>query len=172
MKGIRMRTVVYPGTFDPITYGHTDIIERGAKLFDELVVAVAVNPAKSPLFTVEERTEIIRKLTAHLPNVRVDSFAGMTVDYVRSVGSRIILRGMRTMSDFENEFQMALSNKAFCSEVDTLFLMTSVECSFLSSHRIKEVAALGADIRPLVPEIVWTRLKEKLAAGELRTPEA
>ena len=164
-----MRRAVFPGTFDPITYGHTDIIERGSKVFEELIVAVAVNPAKSTLFSIEERKELITKLTAGMPNVRVDSFAGMTVDYVRSIGARIILRGMRTMSDFENEFQMALSNRVFCKEVETVFLMTSVERSFLSSHRIKEVAALGADVSALVPEIVYRKLQEKLKSGALKS---
>jgi len=163
-----MKTAVYPGTFDPITYGHTDIIERGAKIFDTLIVAVAVNPAKEPLFTVEERIEMLRRLTADIPNVRIDSFDGMTVDYVRSVDSSVILRGMRTMSDFEYEFQLALSNKALCGDIDTVFLMTSVERSFLSSHRIKEVAAMGVDVSPFVPEIVSKKLLEKLASGESR----
>lgn len=164
-----MKKAVFPGTFDPITYGHTDIIERGAKIFDELIVAVAINPAKHPLFSVEERKEIIEQLAAGMPNVRVDTFSGMTVDYVRSVGARIILRGMRTMSDFENEFQMALTNRVFCSEVETVFLMTSVERSFLSSHRIKEVAALGADVSALVPKIVYDKLTEKLRSGALKS---
>ncbi|HUW31557.1 MAG TPA: pantetheine-phosphate adenylyltransferase [Planctomycetota bacterium] len=158
-----MKRAIYPGTFDPITFGHTDVIERGAKVFDELIVAVAANPAKKPLFSLEERKQIIRELTAHMPNVHVDSFTGMTVDYVRSVGTNIILRGMRTMSDFENEFQMALSNRAFAGgHVETVFLMTSAEHSFISSHRIKEVAALGADISAFVPPIVVAMLKDKM----------
>jgi len=163
-----MKTAVYPGTFDPITHGHTDIIERGASIFDTLIVAVAVNPAKKPLFNVDERIDLLRRLTADIPNVRIDSFSGLTVDYVRSVGSSVILRGMRTMSDFDYEFQLALSNKALCGDVETIFLMTSVECSFLSSHRIKEVAAMGVDISPFVPEIVSKKLMEKLASGERR----
>jgi len=162
-----MKTVVYPGTFDPCTYGHTDIIERGAKIFDRLIVAVANNPAKRPLFTVEERMAMLNQLTQHLPNVTVDSFEGMTVDYVLSVGSGLILRGMRTMSDFEYEFQLALSNKALNPNVETVFLMTSVECSFMSSHRIKEVAMMGVDVSSFVPEIVSNKLKEKVASGEL-----
>jgi pantetheine-phosphate adenylyltransferase len=161
-----MKTAVYPGTFDPITYGHTDIIERGAKIFDKLIVAVAMNPAKKPLFSLDERMEMLQQLIAHVPNVSVDSFEGLTVDYVRSVGAHILLRGMRTMSDFEYEFQLALSNKALCNEVDTVFLMTSVERSFLSSHRIKEVASLGVDVSPFVPDIVRDKLNEKLAPGE------
>jgi len=164
-----MKRAVFPGTFDPITYGHTDIIERGSRIFEELIVAVAVNPAKKPLFTLEERVALIKQLTAGIPNVRVDSFTGMTVDYVRSKGARIILRGMRTMSDFENEFQMALSNRVFCNEVETVFLMTSVERSFLSSHRIKEVAALGADVSALVPQAVYLKLQEKLKSGALKS---
>ena len=166
-----MKIAVYPGTFDPITYGHTDIIERGAKVFDELIVAVAVNPLKKPMFSVDERKSIIRELVAKMPNVRVDSFNGMTVDYVRRMGAHIILRGMRTMSDFENEFQMALSNRAFAGgEVETVFLLTSVEHSFISSRRIKEVAALGADISAFVPPNALTMLKEKLKNVELRAP--
>lgn len=164
-----MKTAVYPGTFDPITYGHTDIIERGAKVFDKLIVAVAENPAKKPLFSLDERLEMLRRLTAHIPNVGVDSFEGLTVHYVRSVDAHIILRGMRTMSDFEYEFQLALSNKALCNEVDTVFLMTSVERSFLSSHRIKEVASLGVDVSAFVPDIVRDKLNEKLAPGESKT---
>ena len=166
-----MKTAVYPGSFDPITYGHTDIIERGAKIFDKLIVAVAFNPAKEPLFSVEERVDMLGQLTAHIPNVCVDSFDGMTVDYVRSMKANVLLRGMRTMSDFEHEFQLALSNKALCEDVETVFLMTSVERSFLSSHRIKEVAAMGVDVGPFVPEIVCTKLKEKLASGEWKYPQ-
>jgi pantetheine-phosphate adenylyltransferase len=160
-----MKTVVYPGTFDPTTYGHTDIIERGARVFDKLIVAVATNPVKKPLFNIEERVEMLRSLTAHIPNVTVASFTGMTVDYVASIGARIILRGMRTMSDFEYEFQMALSNKALNPEMETVFLMTSVECSFMSSHRIKEVATMGVDVSPFVPEIVCKMLRKKLSSG-------
>ena len=166
-ESVQMKTVVYPGTFDPCTHGHTDIIERGAKVFDRLIVAVADNPAKRPLFSVDERIEMLKHLTEHLPNVGVASFRGLTVDYVLSVGSQTILRGMRTMSDFEYEFQLALSNKALNPKVETVFLMTSVECSFMSSHRIKEVATLGVDVSSFVPDIVNRKLKEKLASGEL-----
>ena len=125
-----------------------------------------MNPAKKPLFSLDERMEMLHQLIAHVPNVSVDSFEGLTVEYVRSVDAHIILRGMRTMSDFEYEFQLALSNKALCNEVDTVFLMTSVERSFLSSHRIKEVASLGVDVSPFVPDIVRDKLNEKLAPGE------
>ncbi len=167
-----MKNAVYPGTFDPITFGHTDIIERGARVFDTLIVAVAVNPTKQPIFTVEERTDMLHKLTAHLPNVRIESFDGMTVDYVRSVGANIILRGMRTMSDFEYEFQMALTNRALCADVETVFLMTSVKRSFISSHRIKEVVMMGADVSPFVPGVVHEKLQNKLAPSEPPGPKS
>ena len=158
-----MKSAVYPGTFDPITYGHFDIIQRGAQIFDGLTIAVAHNLDKQPMFTPVERVAMIRELTRDLPHVRVDSFEGMTVDYVRQVGTNVILRGMRTMSDFENEFQMALSNQRFAPEIETVFLMTSVEHSYLSSHRIREIALLGGDLSPFVPPIVCEKIKEKLA---------
>ena len=158
-----MDRAVYPGTFDPITNGHLDIIERARGLFKELIVAVAVNVEKSPMFTVEERLEMLRELTKDMPAVRIDSFEGMTVDYVKSQNTRLIVRGMRTMSDFENEFQMALHNRAMEPEIESIFIFASPRYAFLSSRLIKEVAHLGGNLSALVPPIVEKRLREKFA---------
>ncbi|KPJ57877.1 MAG: phosphopantetheine adenylyltransferase [Planctomycetes bacterium DG_23] len=165
-----MRTAVYPGTFDPITYGHLDVIGRGSKIFDELVVAVAESlppigpkgPAKETLFTVEERLEMIKELTGEFENVRVEHFSGLVVDYVRKKKTNVLLRGIRTVSDFEYEFQMALTNRTFAPEVETVFVMASQDYSFLSSRLIKEAASLGANLSSFVPPEVERRLKEKL----------
>jgi len=157
-----MKRAVYPGSFDPITNGHIDIIRRSVKLFDELIVAVLVNPAKSPLFTVEERMELIKESLNDLPNVKVDSFTGLLVHYVSGVKANVIIRGLRAVSDFETEFQMALMNKRLNSDVEIVFLMTSYEYSYLSSGVIKEVFGLGGDVTGLVPKCVETKLLEKM----------
>lgn len=156
-----MTKAIYPGTFDPATNGHLDIIERGRRIFDHLVVAVAHNSDKRPLFTVEERLGILRELTREMDNVTIDHFTGMTVHYVRSQQASLILRGMRTMSDFEFEFEMALNNKSFDPEIETVFIMTSVQCSFIRSQIIKEVTRLGGSVSDLVPPIVEKMLREK-----------
>lgn len=161
---------IYPGSFDPVTNGHLDIIERAARTFDELIVAVAVNKEKRPLFSVEERVELLREACGHLNNVQVDYFNGLTVDYVESKGAKVIIRSLRAVSDFEYELQMALTNKRLNDRVETLFMMTSAEYSFLSSSIVKELAELGAPLTGLVPPIVEDRLvamlKQKRAGGE------
>ena len=153
---------VYPGSFDPVTSGHMDIIERGAEVFGELVVAVAANMEKAPLFSVSERVEMLREACKHLSNIEVDYFEGLLVDYVKSQNARIIIKGLRALSDFEFEFQMALMNKRLDEKVETLFMMTNAEHLFLSSRMVKELAELGASVNGLVPEGVEKHLLEKL----------
>ncbi|MGP0127887.1 MAG: pantetheine-phosphate adenylyltransferase [cyanobacterium endosymbiont of Rhopalodia musculus] len=145
---------IYPGSFDPITLGHLDIIERGGKLFEQIIVAVLCNPNKHPLFSVEKRVEQIRECTKHLTNVRVDSFTGLTVDYARLRSAGVLLRGLRVLSDFEKELQMAHTNKTLSEEIETVFLATTTEYSFLSSSNVKEIAQFGGSISHLVPENV------------------
>lgn len=161
---------IYPGSFDPVTNGHLDIIERAARTFDELIVAVAVNKEKQPLFSFEERVQLLRETCGHLENVQVDYFNGLTVDYVESKGATVIIRSLRAVSDFEYELQMALTNKRLNDRIETLFMMTSAEYSFLSSSIVKELAELGAPLTGLVPKIVEDRLvavfKQKRAGGE------
>ncbi|HDY67724.1 hypothetical protein LCGC14_2531660 [marine sediment metagenome] len=156
-----MRKAIYPGTFDPVTYGHIDLIKRGSKIFDELIVAVSHNPLKKPLFTIKERTNMVSKYVKEIPNVKVDCFEGMLVDYVREMQINVILRGIRTVSDFEYEFQMALTNRVLKSDIETVFVMTSQEYSFLNSSLIKEAASLGGDISMFVPSEVGKLLQQK-----------
>ncbi|MEW6741140.1 MAG: pantetheine-phosphate adenylyltransferase [Planctomycetota bacterium] len=154
---------VYPGSFDPVTNGHLDLIERGSQLFEALVVAVAVNPGKEPLFTVGERLEMLRELVdGRLPNVSVDAFSGLVVDYARKKGLGTILRGLRTVSDFEYEFQMALTNRSFDSAIETVFVMPSLEYAYISSRLIKESVIMGADVSHMLPPVVEARLRKKL----------
>ncbi|GIK52268.1 MAG: pantetheine-phosphate adenylyltransferase [Planctomycetaceae bacterium] len=155
---------VYPGTFDPVTNGHLDVIRRGAQLFGELVVACAVNISKQPLFSLSERLELLKSVTRGLKNVRVESFEGMVVDYVKGQGSRVILRGIRTFSDFEAEVQMALANRTFAPEVETVFVCASLEESFISSRLIREAAALDGDVGRFVPAEVLEALRGKKKA--------
>lgn len=143
---------IYPGSFDPITFGHLDLIERGAKLFDQLIVAILVNPQKNPMFTVEQRIDQIHQSISHLNNVEVDSFNGLTVNYAKTRQARVLLRGLRVLSDFEMELQMAHTNKTLAAEIETVFLATSNEYSFLSSSVVKEIAKFGGSINHLVPE--------------------
>jgi len=145
------RIAIYPGSFDPPTLGHLDVIERAAKLFDEIVVAVGVNSAKTPLLSAEDRVRSLRDSVGHLTNVSVDSFSGLLVDYVQSQGAKSIVRGLRATADFEYEFQMAMVNRRLASEIDTVFLMTKWEHSYLSSSIVREVANLGGDYSGLVP---------------------
>lgn len=142
---------IYPGSFDPITLGHLDIIERGVVLFDKVVVAVLCNPNKQPLFTLEKRVEQIRKCTQHLDSVEVDSFTGLTVECAKLHKARVVLRGLRVLSDFEKELQMAHTNKTLSQEMETVFLATNKEYSFLSSSTVKEIAQFGGSISHLVP---------------------
>jgi pantetheine-phosphate adenylyltransferase len=155
---------VYPGSFDPLTNGHVDIITRGARLFDRIVVAVLVNAEKSPLFTMAERVEIARAVFKHLPNVEVDTFDGLLVDYVARRGAQVIVRGLRAVSDFEFEFQMALMNQRLNGKIDTIFMMPAEQYTYTSSRLIKEVFSLGGQVHGLVPDMVEQRLRDKLTA--------
>ena len=160
---------VYPGSFDPLTNGHVDIIERGARLFDRIIVAMAVNAEKSPMFTMAERIDIARAVFKNHPNVEVESFDGLLVEYVARRKANVIVRGLRAVSDFEYEFQMALMNRELAASIETVFMMPAVQYSYISSRLIKEVFALGGRVHGLVPELVETRLREKQAiAGSVR----
>jgi len=152
---------VYPGSFDPITNGHLDLIQRGLKIFDEIIVAVAVNQYKSSLFTIEERMEMIRVSLKDLGKVTIDTFDGLLVDYVQRQKARVILRGLRAVTDFEYEFQLAMMNRRLEPEIETVFLMTGLRWVFLSSTIIKEAARHGGNIEGMVPEIVRLKLREK-----------
>lgn len=156
------RLAIYPGSFDPVTNGHLDIIERGLKLFDRIIVAVLLNISKNPLFTVEERLELLRQSVQQFPNVEVDAFSGLLVDYAAKHKANAVLRGMRAVSDFEHEFQMALMNRRLNRKIETVFLMTGLRWIFTSSSIIKEAARFGGQIKELVPPVVYERLKEKL----------
>ena len=158
---------IYPGSFDPLTNGHVDIILRGARLFDRIVVAILVNAEKSPLFTLEERVEIARAVFTDQPSVEVDTFAGLLVDYVERRGAQTIVRGLRAVSDFEYEFQMALMNRHLEPTLETVFMMPAEQYTYLSSRLIKEVFSLGGEVRGLVPSTVedWMRRKSKLPVG-------
>ncbi|MGV3757787.1 MAG: pantetheine-phosphate adenylyltransferase [Verrucomicrobiota bacterium] len=158
-----MRTVVYPGSFDPFTNGHLDVVQRAAKLFDRVIVAVAENEGKSPLFTMQERTNLVGEATKDLPNVEVDAFSGLLVQYVEQRRADAIIRGLRAVSDFEFEFQLALMNRNLNERVETIFMMPKDTYTFLSSRIIKEIARLGGDITPFVPVGVKKALLEKLA---------
>jgi pantetheine-phosphate adenylyltransferase len=153
---------VYPGSFDPLTNGHVDIITRGARLFERIVVAVLVNAEKAPLFTMAERVDIARAVFRHLPNVEVDTFDGLLVDYVARRGAQVIVRGLRAVSDFEFEFQMALMNQRLNGKIDTIFMMPAEQYTYTSSRLIKEVFSLGGQVHGLVPDMVEQRLREKL----------
>jgi pantetheine-phosphate adenylyltransferase len=163
MKGKKI--AVYPGTFDPITNGHCDVVWRGLKLFDEIIVAIAKNGSKDPLFTVEERLEMVRKTFEDAPNIEVDSFDGLLVDYVVHRGADTILRGLRAVSDFEYEFQLGLMNRKLNKDVQTVFLMTGLRWIFISSSIIKEAARFGGNTQGMVPDIVHEKLKERFGKG-------
>ena len=155
------KTAVYPGSFDPITNGHVDIIKRGTRMFDELIVLIAYNPDKKSLFSVAERLEMIREVIRDCRNVRADSYDGLLVEYVKREGANVILRGLRALSDFEYEFQLALINRRLNREIETVFLMTGYKWFYTSSKIINEAASLGGSVKGLVPEIVYQRLQEK-----------
>ncbi|MEH7400764.1 MULTISPECIES: pantetheine-phosphate adenylyltransferase [Bacillaceae] len=155
------RIAVCPGSFDPITLGHLDIIKRGARVFDEVIVVVLNNSAKNSLFTLEERKELITEATSAIPNVRVDSFSGLLMDYAKKINASAILRGLRAVSDFEYEMQITAMNKKLVDEIDTFFVMTNNQYSFLSSSIVKEVAKYGGNVKDLVPECVNNALTEK-----------
>lgn len=158
-----MRHVIYPGTFDPITNGHLDIIERATTLFDLVTIGVTTNPAKNPLFSVAERVTIIGDVTHHFSNVRVEGFSGLLVDYAQRLGACAIIRGLRAISDFEYEFQMALVNRKISDGIVTVFLMPHEKYTYLNSTIVKEVAMFGGDVSRFVPPTVETQLKKKIA---------
>jgi pantetheine-phosphate adenylyltransferase len=164
------RIAVFPGSFDPLTNGHVDIIERGSRIFDRIVVAVAINAEKTPLFSVDERVGVIREVFRDTPSVQVDTFNGLLVEYARRQGASALVRGLRAVSDFEYEFQMALMNRRLDHDLETVFLMPDEKYTYTSSRLIKEVFMLGGEVSGLVPPVVEERLRNKQAS--LRNPLA
>lgn len=158
------RVAVYPGTFDPVTYGHLDIIRRSAKQFDRLIVAVLNNTSKNPLYTVEERKELLAEVTRDIPNVEIDSFRDLLVRFMKSKQANVIIRGIRSVTDFEYELQLASTNHLLDNEIDTMFMMTNPKYSYLSSSIVKEIAQFEGEVRELVPPVVEKRLREKYKA--------
>lgn len=153
---------IYPGSFDPLTFGHVDIIERSARIFDEVIVAILTNPQKAPLFSVDERIEIMRQiLKPRFKNVEIDTFQGLLIDYAQQKKAHAIVRGIRAVTDYEYEFQMALMNRRLAPDIETVFMMPAENYSYLSSRLVKEIAELGGSVTGLVPEIVETRLKQR-----------
>ena len=159
------KVAVYPGSFDPITNGHLDVIQRAAAMFDQVVIGVAHNPDKIPMFSLKRRLDLVRAATEHLSNVTVDDFQGLLVEYCRRKGATVVVRGLRAVSDFEFEFQMALMNRKLESKVETIFLMPKDEYTFISSRLVKEIAGLGGDVSKFVPPVVQEALQKKLAGG-------
>ena len=162
-----MATAVYPGSFDPVTKGHLDIIKRAAKINDQLIVAVLINSAKNPLFTVEERVALLRECCKDIPNVTVESFDGLTVEFAKKRHASVMVRGLRAVTDFENEIQLAQTNHALMPGIETMFLATSIKWSYLSSTIVREAAHYGQDVSKVVPSNVETALIAKREAGEL-----
>ena len=156
-----MRKAVYPGSFDPVTFGHLDIIERASRVVDEVIVAVLVNSSKNPLFTIEERVSMLQQVTKQFSNVRIETFQGLTVDFARKVGANIMVRGLRAVSDFESEMQIAQTNHSLDPEIDTVFFTTSLEYASLSSTIVREVASYGSDVSNMVPDAVAEKLRER-----------
>ena len=165
-----MANAIYPGSFDPVTRGHLDIIDRASRMFDHLTVAVLTNSSKNPLFSVDERVNMLAEVCAPFENVTIDSFSGLTVDYAKKIGTDVMIRGLRAVSDYEYEMQIAQTNRALLPTIDTVFLATSLEYAYLSSTTVKEVARYGGDIGRFVPDLVAERMYRKyqikLAGGE------
>ncbi len=160
-----MRTVIYPGSFDPVTNGHLDVIQRATKLFDRVVVAVARSEAKHPLFSLEERLQMVARAVRHLPHVETDAFEGLLIEYVERRSAQAVIRGLRAVSDFEFEFQLALMNRKLNERIETIFMMPKDTYTFLSSRIVKEIASLGGDVSAFVPAHVRAALAEKLAVA-------
>ncbi|MCD2491112.1 pantetheine-phosphate adenylyltransferase [Lacrimispora sp. NSJ-141] len=156
-----MRIAVYPGSFDPVTLGHLDIIERSSKMVDELVVGVLNNSSKNPLFSVEERVTMLKEVTVHLQNVKVEAFDGLLVDFARQCGSKMVVRGLRAITDFEYELQMSQTNRIICPEMDTIFLTTDLKYAYLSSSIVREMARYGGNISAFVPASIVERVLKK-----------
>jgi pantetheine-phosphate adenylyltransferase len=156
---------LYPGTFDPPTNGHVDLVQRGSKLFEHLTVAILINPVKNPLFTLDERVEMLRESTSALNNVSVATFDGLMVEFARRLGATAVLRGIRAISDYEHEFQMALMNRRLAPEIETVFLQPAGRYSFVSSRMVKEVVGFGGDVTGLVPPSVLKRLRTRINGG-------
>ena len=159
-----MKIGIYPGSFDPVTFGHLDIIERGAKIVDKLIVGVLTNNAKTPLFSSEERVRMINNLTKHLDNVDAKAFDGLTLDFAHAEGATVIVRGLRAVTDFEYELQLAQTNKVIAPDIDTIFLTTNLKYSYLSSSTVKEIASFGGDIHEFVSPEIQDRMKGKFKA--------
>lgn len=158
-----MRTAIYPGSFDPVTNGHIDVIERALKLFGNVIVAIGDNPGKKPLFSTKERIEMLKESTKHLKNVEISSFSGLLIDYAKSKNSKIIIRGLRAVSDFEFEFQRALMNRVINGGIETVFIMTKEDYVYLNSSIVKEMAMFNGKVSGLVPKIVEKKLREKFS---------
>ena len=162
IRGNLMKTAIYPGSFDPVTFGHLDVIKRAAEIFDELTVSVLNNNIKTPLFSVEERVKILEEATKDIPNVKVDSFSGLLIDYAKRKGVHVAIRGLRAITDFEYELQIAQTNRKLSEgELDTIFLTTSLEYAYLSSSSVKEIASFNGDISQCVPDFVGKLVYEK-----------
>ena len=161
-----MKKAVYPGSFDPVTYGHLDIIKRSSVLFDEVIIGVLNNYKKSPLFSVEERVNILKEVTKDIPNVKIQAFEGLSVEFVKESGAQVIVRGLRAVTDFEYELQMAQTNRILEPEIDTMFLTTSLEYAYLSSTTVREIAFFGKDITKFVPPYVAEQMKIKMSENK------
>jgi len=167
-----IKKAIYAGTFDPLTLGHMDLIERGAEIFETLILAVVIQPPKDNLFSIKERIAMARAVVGNMPNIEVDAFDGLLIDYARNKGVKVLIRGLRAYSDFEYEFQMALTNRKLAPEIETLFMMPNEIHSYVSSSTVREVAALGGDISEFVPEVVRRAVEKKLGKPGRRRKSA